>query len=292
MLRVNGRAADSSDTNVTMDAIVTLAPTGMVPTRANSPHVPLTPAEIAADVARAMRLGITAVHLHARDIDGRPVWHRERYAEVIGRVKEVAPELVICVSTSGRDVSEVERRADCLAIDGDLKPDMASLTLSSLNFARQASINAPETVQELARIMNERGIVPELEIFDLGMANYACFLADRGLLPATRIANLFVGNIAGAQPTLGELGIMVDRLPPGTKWSAAGIGDAAPAAYAFALFAGGGVRVGLEDSLWLDRHRTKLARNIDLVERVHRLAEIAERPVMSPSIFRQMLRQK
>ena len=126
---------------------IVLAPTGMVPTRAMTPHVPLTPAEIAADVRAAAEVGISSVHLHARDEDGEPAWERRIYAEIIDRVRSECPDVVINVSTSGRTWSEVEKRADVLALDGDLKPDMASLTLSSLNFMSGASVNAPDTVR-------------------------------------------------------------------------------------------------------------------------------------------------
>lgn len=270
-------------------AMVTLAPTGMVPTKDMTRHVPLTPAEVARDVAECAVLGITAVHLHARDSDGRPDWRGESYARLIGAVREVAPDILICVSTSGRDVSDVERRADVLALDGDLCPDLASLTLSSMNFLREASVNAPESIHSLARIMRDRGIHPELEIFDLGMVNYIKVLTKAGLIGPPYIANLFIGNIAGAQATLTEFGLLVDRLPLGTRWNGAGIGDAQPVAQSWALFAGGGVRVGVEDGIWLDHGRSRLARNIDLVERVHRLMEIADRELAKPQQVRQEL---
>src|SRR4051794_3448812 len=184
----------------------------MVPTRAMTPHVPMTPTEIARDVAAAAAVGITSVHLHARDDDGAPTWDREVYARIVGAVRAAAPDVVVNVSTSGRSWSELERRADVLALDGDLKPDLASLTLSSLNFVGQASVNDPETIRGLARIMRERGIVPELEIFDLGMVNMAHVLRKEGLLPEPLVANLFFGNVAGMQALLPEVGLAVERL--------------------------------------------------------------------------------
>lgn len=266
-----------------------LAPTGMVPTRAMTPHVPLTPEEIARDVAAAAAVGITSVHLHARDADGEPTWERGVYERIVGAVREAAPDVVINVSTSGRTWSELEKRADVLALDGDLKPDLASLTLSSLNFIGQASVNSPETIRGLARIMLERGIVPELEIFDLGMVNVAHVLRKEGLLPGPVVANLFFGNVAGMQALLPEVGLAVERLPSDTLWSGAGLGDFQLTAQALAVAAGGGVRVGLEDGIWVDRARTRLATNPGLVERVHRLLEVHERTVMKPSELRARL---
>ena len=94
----------------------------MVPTKAMTPHVPITPQEIARDVAAAAAIGITSVHLHARDAEGAPTWERETYARIVGGVRELAPDVLVNVSTSGRTWSELERRADVLALDDDLKP--------------------------------------------------------------------------------------------------------------------------------------------------------------------------
>lgn len=270
-------------------APIVLAPTGMVPTRSMTPHVPLTPDEIAADVAAAASVGITSVHLHARTEDGDPTWEREVYARIVGAVRDKAPQVVINVSTSGRTWSEVERRADCLALDDDLKPDLASLTLSSLNFLTQASVNSPDTIHALAQIMLERGIVPELELFDLGMVNYVHVLQRKGLLPGPVVANLFFGNVAGMQASLGEIGLAVDRLPTGTIWSGTGLGDFGLTAQAHSVAAGGGVRVGLEDGIWFDRGRTRLATNPMLVERVHALLELHGRTMMTPDELRTRL---
>lgn len=270
-------------------APIVLAPTGMVPTRAMTPHVPLTPAEIAADVAAAAAVGITSVHLHARDEDGDPTWEREVYQRIVGAVREAAPDVLINVSTSGRTWSEVERRADCLALDGDLKPDLASLTLSSLNFLTQASINSPDTIHALAQIMLERGIVPELELFDFGMVNYVHVLQRKGLLPGPVVTNMFFGNVAGMQATLAEMGLAVDRLPPDTIWSGAGLGDFGLPVQSHSIAAGGGVRVGLEDGIWFDRGRTRLATNPMLVERVHELLDLHGRAMMTPAELRSRL---
>ena len=270
---------------------IVLAPTGMVPTRAMTPHVPLTPDEIATDVAAAAAIGITSVHLHARDADGVPTWEREVYARIVGAVREAAPDVLINVSTSGRTWSELEKRADALALDGDLKPDLASLTLSSLNFIGGASVNEPETIRGLARIMLDRGIVPELEIFDLGMVNFAHVLKKEGLLPGPVVANLFFGNVAGMQATLPEVGLAVERLPDGATWSGAGLGDFQLTAQSLAVAAGGGVRVGLEDGIWFDRARTRLATNPMLVERVHRLLDVHDRVAMKPDELRARLHE-
>lgn len=269
--------------------ILNLTPTGMVPTKAMNPDVPVTPDEIVSDVKACHGIGITSVHLHARDGEGRPTWKKEVYAEIIGRIREVMPELVICVSLSGRNEAEFEKRADVLSLQGDLKPDMGSLTLSSLNFSGQASVNSPETITRLAVDMMKRGIVPELEVFDLGMANYAKYLAGKGLIQEPHYANVFLGNIAGAQLDLIHAGSLVASLPAAASWSMAGIGAAQFPANLLGIAMGGGVRVGLEDALHMDADRQIPASNAALVERIHNVARAAGRRIMSPAEFRRRM---
>lgn len=197
--------------------------------------------------------------------------------------------MVVCVSLSGRTFKEFERRAEPLQIDGDLKPDMGSLTLSSVNFNREASMNSPEMIQLLAREMKRRGILAELECFDVGMVNNAKYLERKGLLEPPHYFNLLFGNIACAQADLLHVGVMLKDLPAQSYWSLGGIGDAQLGMNSIAIAYGGGVRVGLEDNIWYDKCREKLARNADLLQRIHALAEINGRNIMSPSELRRYL---
>ncbi len=273
-----------------MDVIVNFTPTGMIPTREMTPHVPVTPSEIAEDVHEAFELGITMVHLHARDdVTGAPTYKAEVYGRIIEKIRSFSKDLILCVSLSGRNIHEIEKRAEPLQLEGDLKPDMGSLTLSSTNFNREASVNSPETIKALAQRMQAQGIVPELEAFDAGMINYAKYLARKGLLHAPYYFNLMLGNIACAQPDLLHLGVMIRDLPENTHWSVAGIGNAQLPMNSISIASGGGVRVGLEDNIWFDPGRTRLARNIDLVRRVHVLAEANEKTVMRPAELRKRL---
>lgn len=249
--------------------LLNFTPTGMIPTRAMTPHVPILPHEIVIQVDEAVALGANMVHLHARDATtGKPTYHKEIYAEIVGGVRERHPELVICLSTSGRDFPGFNERSECLDLTGDLRPDMGSLTLSSLNFNAQASMNAPEMIQSLAKKMQDNGIKPELEVFDLGMINYAHYLIKKGLITPPYYFNLILGNIACAQANLLSLGLMIKELPADSYWSVGGIGDSQLRMNAIGIVDGGGVRVGLEDNIYLDHERTKLATNAQLVRRV------------------------
>lgn len=273
-----------------MNVIINFTPTGMIPTKKMTQHVPVAPKEIVEDVRRAREIGITMVHVHARNETGVPAYQKEIYAEIIEGIRAFDQELIICVSLSGRDFHEFEQRTDCLNLTGALKPDMGSLTLSSLNFNKVASVNSPDMILRLAEAMKEKRILPELEAFDAGMINYAKYLEKKGVLQPPHYFNLLCGNIACAQADLLHSGIMIRDLPPDSFWSLAGIGETQLMMNSIAVAAGGGVRVGLEDNVWFDTKRTKLASNAELLERVHRICEANDREVMQPSELRERLK--
>ncbi len=269
--------------------IINLAATGMVPVRSDTAHVPLTPDEIAADCARCHELGVSVVHLHARDADGTPTHRKEAYAAVIAAVRERAPDVVVCVSCSGRNVSDLERRSEVLSLEGDLKPDMASLTLGSLNFPRQASVNQPQVIAGLATRMAENGIVPELEVFEVGMIDVSRYLLRKGVLQAPLYFNILLGSLGTTSLSPLNLGTMLAALPAGAAWGLAGIGDYQLRANVMALCSGGHVRTGLEDNIWYDAERTTLATNSMLVERVVDVARTLGRRPATPAEARAIL---
>lgn len=262
----------------------------MIPTKKMTPHVPVSVQEIVEEVHLASEIGITMVHLHARDpISGEPSYKKEIYAEIIDGIRKYAPYLVICVSLSGRNYNELEFRSDALLLEAAQKPDFASLTLSSLNFNSSASINSPTMVQSLAAMMKEKGIVPELEAFDIGMINYAKYLEKKELISPPYYFNLLFGNIACAQAELLHTGIMINDLPNDSLWSLAGIGNDQLMMNSLAIAIGGGVRVGLEDNIWYDTSRSRLASNSDLLNRIQVIADANERAIMSPREFRKIM---
>jgi len=273
-----------------MDLIINFTPTGMLPTKEMTTNVPIKVEEVVDDVKRAVDIGISMVHIHARDKEtGKPTSQAKIYGEIISGIRSFSPDLVICVSLSGRTLKEFEQRAEPLTLKGDLKPDMGSLTLSSLNFNRVESMNTPEMIQALAGEMKKCGILPELEVFDAGMINYAKYLVKKGLLEPPHYFNLLLGNIACAQADLLHTGVLIRDLPENSYWSLAGIGDVQFMMNSVAIVTGGGVRVGLEDNIWFDKGRTQLATNSDLLNRIHRMAEASERKVMSPKELRKRL---
>jgi uncharacterized protein (DUF849 family) len=246
--------------------------------------------EIVDQVLEASEIGITMVHLHARDPQsGMPTYRAEVFAEIISGIRKYDQELIIVVTLSGRNISEFEKRSEPLTLEGDLKPDMGSLTLSSVNFNKETSVNTPQMITALAEEMQRRHILPELEVFDSGMINYAKYLEKKGLLTPPHYFNLIFGNVACAQANLLHVGVLLADLPPGSIYSLGGIGDYQMMINSLAVAAGAGVRVGIEDNIWYDTKRTVLARNSDLIKRIHTLADIHEREVMKPSKLRELL---
>lgn len=270
--------------------IINFTPTGMIPTKDQTPFVPITAKEIINEVIIASKMGISMVHLHIRDeITGEPDYKKENYAQIISGIRDKVPELIICVSTSGRKINEFSKRAEVLTLTGDLKPDMGSLTLSSLNFNTQASINDPSMIGQLLDCMNQNGIKPELEAFDVGMINYAMYLIRKGMLKPPYYFNFILGNIACAQANLLHTGVMVNSLPEQSVFSMGGVGNDQLMVNSLAISMGYGVRVGLEDNIWFDKDRTILATNEKLLDRVHSIIDANGSSVMPSGELRKIL---
>lgn len=270
--------------------IINLAPTGIAPMRKDSPHVPLSVREIVDQTIVCADAGASIIHLHARDDDGLPTSDKEIYRRIIGEIRNKAPDLVLCVSLSGRVENSFEKRAAPLFLEGDDKPDMASLTLSSLNFQNTVGINSPDMIVRLAQTMQERGIKPELEVFDAGMVNYAVYLAKKGFLTPPHYFNFILGGIATGQATPQQLGVMTSALPENSFWCGGGIGGFQSVMNAMGICWGNGVRTGLEDNLWINSNRSELATNIKLVDQTVQLAQLLGRDVATALEVRSMLK--
>ncbi len=162
--------------------IIHVALTGNYSMKSANPHVPYGPEEIADDARKCFNAGASSFHIHARESDGKPSCRRELFEEIVAKVRAGCPGAIICVTTSGRVFKTFEQRSAVLDITGDSKPDFASLSLGSMNFPKEPSINSPEMIESLARKMMEKGVRPELEAFETGMVNHAAYLLRKGIL--------------------------------------------------------------------------------------------------------------
>lgn len=265
--------------------IITLAPTGMIPTKKENPHVPITPEEIAKDAYEAYKLGASIVHVHARDEQGKPTHKKEIFEKIFKEIKRRCSDIIICATTSGRVDPQVEHRTEVL----DLFPEMASLTLGSLNFPQHPSVNPMETIKKIATSMKERGILPELEIFEAGFINTAKYLARKGYLKKPLHFSLILGSLGSIPANISDLTYLTQLLPPKSTWSATGIGRFQAQINVAAILMGGHVRVGIEDSIYHNYPKEELATNAKLVERIAKIAKELHREIATPKETREIL---
>jgi uncharacterized protein (DUF849 family) len=259
--------------------IVNVALTGAVPSKVDNPRTPITPGEIAADAVACAEAGAAVVHVHVRDEQGAPTHRRDLYERAIAPIRERAPGAVICVTTSSRVDPDPAARTIGLELDEEIRPEMASLTLGSFNFPGTVSANPPDQIVALLERMNELGVKPEFEVFELGMVNTLHWLIERGIVAEPPVVNVLLGSLGSAPAFLGDLARMVERLPAGTEWAAAGIGVfQRPMAIAGAIM-DGNVRTGLEDNPAGDR--SGAWGNVEAVGQVRAAAELAGRPLAS-----------
>lgn len=259
--------------------IINFTPTGTQPDRHNS-LAPLTPSEIIEEVHEAFELGITVTHIHARDpLTLENTYRKDVYSEIISGIKKYCPNLSICVSLTGRLFPELEKRTEVL----DLYPDMGSLTMSSLNFPKTASVNEPNVILKLIEKMNEKGVIPEIECFDSGMLNYTNFLIKKEILKPPFYINTILGNLFNAQSDLATVSTFSINKPKDSLMCLGGIGNEQLKSNMLGLLYFDGIRIGLEDNLYYNNKvKTK---NIDLLKRIHRIFDEFNLEVLSPKEF-------
>lgn len=263
--------------------IITAAIVGAELTRAEQPHLPLTPSELAEAAYECYQQGASIVHLHVRDKDGAPSQDSALFAETMRLIKEKC-DIIVQFSTGGATGTPVEARIAPLA----LRPEMATLTTGTVNFGNDVFFNPPEFVASIARAIKEHGIRPEIEVFETGMIQNALTLVKQGLLTSPLHFD-FVLGVPGAMPgTAKNLLHLVESIPQDATWMVAGIGRAELPLATIALVLGGHVRVGFEDNIYYSRGVLATS-NAQLVARIARIAAEIGRPVATPSEARQIL---
>jgi len=262
--------------------IITVAPTGNVPTRKTSPYLPVTPEEIAEDIYCCYKAGASVAHIHARDEQGNPSADPNLFQTIAELIREKC-DIIIQFSTGARAGKSADERGACIA----LKPEMASLSTGSTNFAHSVNYNPPVLIKDLAGRMAKHGVKPEIEVFDLSALEYAIYLAGRGILEEPMHINLVLGVPGSLSGNPRNLFFLVESLPAGCTWSVTSIGSSHRQLSALALILGGHVRTGLEDVLELEAG--KPVSNLKLVERIVALTRLYGREPATPAEARNML---
>jgi uncharacterized protein (DUF849 family) len=287
---------------MTRPVIITAALTGGADSTGASPHIPITPAQIANEALAAREAGAAIAHIHVRNPEtGKPARDPALYAEVVRLIRAAGSDVLINLTTGpgagffpGEDpntnavtrgmATPEERVAHVLA----LKPDICSLDVATMNFGPRAFVNVPAHLEAMAGMIRAAGVKPELEVFDLGHAALAADMVKRGLFESPPWFQLCLGIPWGAPATAEAMLALKALVPAGAVWSAFGISRQQFPMVAQAVILGGHVRVGLEDNLYLARG--KLAEgNAPLVARAARIVhELGER-VATPAEARSIL---
>jgi 3-keto-5-aminohexanoate cleavage enzyme len=269
--------------------LITVAPTGAETAKADFPALPTTLEELVETAVRCEAAGAAMIHLHIRDGEHLPTLEVSRLSDAVTAVRE-RTTLVVQLSTGGSVHDPLDERLAVL----DAEPDSCSLTMGTTNFGDDVFLNPWPFVTELYQLTQDREVVPEFELFDLGhVAALRRLLDTYGLPYGERVHCDLVMGVPGGMPgTADALVAAVQALPEATtSWSATGIGRTTLAVALAALSKGGHLRVGMEDTLTLARG-VPVTHNVELVSRAASLCELAQRPAMSTSGARELLRVK
>lgn len=286
------------------DVIITCALTGAGDTVRKSPHVPVTPEQIARSAVEAADAGAAEVHIHVRDPEtGAPSRDPRLYREVVERIKETGTDVVINLTAGmGGDLvidpdeplkqlpgTDLVGGLERLPHVEDLLPDICTLDCGSLNFGDGSNlyVSTPDMLRAGARRIQELGVRPELEIFDTGHLWFAKQMLAEGLLDDPTVFQLCMGVPWGAPADPGVLQSMVNMLPEGAQWASFALGRMQMPWVAQSVVLGGHVRVGLEDNLYLGKGVK--ATNAQLVERAVTIVEAMGARVATPDEARQKL---
>ena len=269
--------------------IITVAPTGSIPTRKDTPYLPITANEVAEETMRAYNAGAALVHLHARDPQtGAPTSDLEVFRAYLEEIRAACP-IITQITTGGGATTLGLSYEDRLRPVEELRPDSASLNAGSMNFGRKLFPNPPEVMELYARRMAEMGVMPEFEIYDLSMIqNVDVWVRKPGLVPPPYQNSLVMGVVGGIPASFKNLLALVEALPPRDTWQIIGIGRHQFTLGTMGILLGGNIRVGFEDNIYLSRG--VLARsNAELVEKAARIIRELGLEVATAEEARKML---
>ena len=280
-----GRADGDALRSGKIATLITVAPTGAEAAKDAAPALPVTLEELVTTAKECQAAGASVIHVHVRDDRARPTLEVGRLTETVAALRE-ATDLVVQLSTGGAVTDSFEDRLAVL----DAAPDACSLTCGTVNFGDEVFANPWPFIRQLYRRTQERGVVPEFELFDLGhVATLHRLLDELGPPAGGRVHCDLVMGVPGGMP--GDAATLVQAasaLPAGATWSATGIGRTSIPVMLAAVAAGGHLRVGMEDTLSYARGRPASG-NAELVERASQLARLAQRAPMSTADARAFL---
>ncbi len=283
--------------------VITCAVTGNLTTRDQHPDLPVTPEEIADASLAAAEAGAAVVHIHVRDpATGRPSMALEYYRDVVERIRARNTQLILNLTTGpggrfvpsdadpkiagpGTTLTQPEIRVAHVPV---LKPDICTLDLNTMNSGQEVVINTPKTVRRMAAVIREAGVLPEIELFDSGDIAFARDLLADGTLAGPMLCSIVMGVRYGFQPGPETVLYARGQLPPGAVWTAFGIGRSAFPMVGQSYLAGGHVRIGLEDAVFIERG-VLAPSNAAMVEKARAIVQASGAEIASPRAARDLL---
>lgn len=265
--------------------IITAAISGAEVTKAMNPAVPYTTAEFVREATAAYDAGASVIHLHVRRDDGTPTQDKARFKEIIDAIRRERPDVIIQPSTGGAVGMSLDERLQ----PTELRPEMATLDCGTLNFGGDEIFeNTENTIKYFGQRMIERGIKPELEVFDKSMIDMALRLARQGFIRSPMHFDFVMGVNGGISGEIRDFVFLRGSIPADATYTVAGVGRYEFPLAALAIIDGGHVRVGLEDNLYLSKG-VPARSNGELVAKVVRLAGEFGRAVATPDEARKIL---
>lgn len=265
--------------------IITAAICGAEVTKEHNPAVPYTVEEIVAEALSAYEAGASIIHLHVREDDGTPTQNKERYEKCIKAIKERCSDVIVQPSTGGSVGMTPEERLEPV----ELSPEMATLDCGTLNFGGdEIFVNTENMIKIFGRKMIEKGVKPEVEVFDKSMIDMAIRLSKKGFIQTPMHFSFVMGVNGGISGELRDFIFMKESIPAGSTYSVAGIGKYEFTLATASIISGGHVRVGFEDNIYLEKG--VLAKNNgELVAKVVRIAKELGRDIATPKEAREIL---
>ncbi|MBV8094257.1 MAG: 3-keto-5-aminohexanoate cleavage protein [Acetobacteraceae bacterium] len=288
---------------MTRPVIISCALTGGADSAHMNPAIPVTPEQIASEALAARKAGAAIVHIHVRDPKtGKPSRDVALYRETVHRIRDAGTDVIINLTTGpgarfvpddtdptrGGEGTAMATPQERVAHVLELRPEICSLDIATMNFGAHAMVNIPRHIEIMAKMISDAGVKPELEVFDLGHVVLASRMVERGLFGAPPFLQLCLGIPGGAPATTEAMLVMRNALPPGANWSAFGISRHQFPMVAQSFVLGGQVRVGLEDNLYISRG-VLASGNAQLVERAVAIIENVGASVATPDQARSIL---
>lgn len=265
--------------------IITAAICGAEVTKEQNPSVPYTVEEIGIEAEKAYKAGASIIHLHVREDDGTPTQSKDRFDACIKEIKKRCPDVIVQPSTGGAvGMSNAERLQPI-----ELNPEMATLDCGTCNFGGpEIFVNTEDDIKEFGSKMIERGIKPEIEVFDKGMIDMAMRLQKKGFIKSPMHFNFVMGVNGGISADIRDFEFMRSSIPAGSTYTVSGIGRNEFPLAVMSIISGGHVRVGFEDNVYLSKGVLAKS-NAELVEKVARLAKELGREIATPAEAREIL---